>query len=285
MRLIYLILGTVSALFYILMSLRGKRQENLLEPLDNEFYPIKGLYTAGLGMQKVKLLRLHGKAGAKLREIAALYYGSKYSEYYSRMIWAQVLTYSVLAFSVFMLLAGAADSGFFALMGVVVSALAAYYFFTYVSNKVDKRTEECEAEFSNAISKMALLVNSGMILNEAWKKVAYGKDGTFYDLMRQTCDEMDNGIPTVDAIYNFGTKCNSPEIKKFTSSLIQSIERGGGELPSFLISQSQEIMMFRRQYMLQKGEKAAGALLGPIGLMFAAVIILVMVAALQSFSL
>lgn len=285
MRLLYLILGTLSAMFFVLMSLRGKNQEKLLEPLDEEFYPIKALYTAGLSMQKLRIFRLRGKAGAKLREAASLYYGSKYAEYYSRMIWAQVLTYTLLAFSLFMLLAGALGTGFFAFMGIVASALAAYYFFTYVSNKINERTLECEGEFSNAISKMALLVNSGMILNEAWKKVAYGKEGTFYDLMRQTCDEMDNGTPMTDAIYNFGTRCNSSEIKKFTSSLIQSLERGGGELPAFLISQSQEIMMFKRQYMLQKGEKAAGELLAPIGLMFASVIILVMVAALQSFKL
>lgn len=285
MRLFYLLCGTFSGLFLILMMLRGKAKENMLEPLDSEVYPIKGLYTAGLGMQSIGLFKLKGKAGSALRESATLYYGAKYSEYYAQMIWAQVLTYVLVAFSIFMLVAGVFNSGFFAFLAIVLSFLAAYYFFTYIQQKVKTRTEECENEFPNAISKMALLVNSGLILNEAWKKVAYGKDGVFYDMMRQACDEMDNGKSSIDAIYDFGTRSGSSEIKKFTSSLIQSLERGGGELSNFLLLQSTELLGFKRQFMLQKGEKAAGALLAPIGLMFAAIIILIMVAALQSFSL
>ena len=285
MRLIYLLAGTISALFFMLMMIRGRNKEGLLDPLDNDAYPIKGLYTAGLGMQSIKIFALKGKAGSKLRNVTSLYYGAKYSEYYSRMIWAQVLTYSLLSFSLFMLVASAFNSGFFALIGIIVSAVAAYYFYTYISNKVSERTEECEKEFPNAISKMALLVNSGMTLNDAWKKVAYGKNGTFYELMQTACDEMDNGVSSIDAVYNFGGKCGSAEIKKFTSALVQSLEKGGGELPMFLLEQSAEIMAFKRQYMLQKGEKAASALLAPIGLMFAGVIILVLVAALQSFSI
>lgn len=285
MRMLYLIVGTISAVFFMVMMQAGKKQESLLEPLDSDTYPIKGLYTAGLGMQRIKLFSLKGNVGAALREASTLYYGSKYSEYYARMIWAQVLTYAFLAFTLFVLIAGALNSGFFAAVGIVSCIVVSYYFFTYVPSKLKTRTEECESEFPNAISKMALLVNSGMIINEAWKKVAYGKDGVIYDIMRISCDEMDNGTSNIDAIYNFGTRCNSAEIKKFTSALIQSLEKGGGELPGFLIEQSSEIMEFKRQFMLQKGEKAAGALLAPIGLMFAGVILLVLVAALQSFSL
>jgi type II secretory pathway component PulF len=67
--------------------------------------------------------------------------------------------------------------------------------------------------------------------------------------------------------------------------LTQSIERGGGELPSFLTNQSRELWSHHRQVMLQKGEKAAGALLVPIALMFVGVMLLVIVAAVLSFTL
>ena len=96
---------------------------------------------------------------------------------------------------------------------------------------------------------------------------------------------MKNGMPEIDAIYNFGVEINSPDIKKFTSALIQSIERGGGDLPIFLAGQSAELWEHRRQTMLQKGEKAAGALLMPIALMFCGVMLIVIAAAMQSFSM
>ena len=67
--------------------------------------------------------------------------------------------------------------------------------------------------------------------------------------------------------------------------LQQSIERGGGELSIFLSNQSKELWAHHRQFMLQKGEKAASALLMPIVMMFAGVMMIVVVAAMQSFSI
>jgi tight adherence protein C len=77
----------------------------------------------------------------------------------------------------------------------------------------------------------------------------------------------------------FGKNSNSTEIKKFTSALLQSMEKGGGELGSFLASQSSELWNAKRQRMLQAGEKAATKLLLPIVLVFVGIIIIVMTAA------
>jgi len=88
----------------------------------------------------------------------------------------------------------------------------------------------------------------------------------------------------IDAIYDFGVMTNSDDVKKFTSALIQSLERGGGDLPKFLTNQSAELWAHRRQYYLQKGEKAASALLMPIALLFMGVIIIVIAAAMRTFS-
>ena len=147
------------------------------------------------------------------------------------------------------------------------------------------RQDECEIEFPNAISKLALIVNSGVILHDAWAIVADGNDGVFYDLMKKSCEDMENGKSDIDAIYEFGVLTNSENIRKFTSALIQSIERGGGNLPVFLANQSTELWMSKRQLMLQKGETAASALLIPITLMLVGIILIVISAALQSFSL
>ena len=103
--------------------------------------------------------------------------------------------------------------------------------------------------------------------------------------MRDACEQMDNGISDSIAIYEFGVRSNAPEIKKFASALIQSVERGGGELSRFLTNQSSELWNHRRQTALQNGEKAASALLAPIALMFIGVILIIVAAALQSFSL
>lgn len=52
---------------------------------------------------------------------------------------------------------------------------------------------------------------------------------------------MNNGKSEIDALYEFGIMTNSDSIKKFVSALIQSIERGGADLPQFLANQSSEL--------------------------------------------
>lgn len=260
----------------------------MLEPLTGDAFPIKTIYSAGLALQDFKIAKLRGKLGDQLRANCTLLYTKQYSEYYARIAWAQVLSFAMLFISVFFLLAGLSTGDmmvFYALIGIVATAFVAYYFYTYTGEKVKSRCEECEKEFPDAISKLALIVNSGVILHDAWELVAYGKEGTFYDLMKRSCEDMNNGKADIDAIYEFGVVTNSDDVKKFTSALIQSIERGGGDLPQFLANQSSELWARRRQVMLQKGEKAASALLMPIALMFFGVMLIVIAAAMQSFSM
>lgn len=289
MQYVILILGSLLSILFILFMYKGQKYDYMLDSLTGDAFPLKSIYTVGLAWQDTKVGKLRGKTGDKLRASANLYYSKQYSEFYSRIIWAQTISFAHFFLAMFWCLAGVSkDSttvGFFAIVGIVIASVSVYYFYNFTLSKIKTRQEECENEFPNAISKLALIVNSGVILSEAWKIVAYGKDGTIYDLMKISCEKIDNGKSEIDAMYEFGVMTNSDEIKKFTTALIQSIERGGGDLPNFLINQSNEIWGFRRQYMLQKGEKASGKLLIPIALMFVGIMLIVISAAMQSFSL
>lgn len=278
--------GTVLSAMFLALLFKGSRYDDLIDPLDSGDFPMRFLYSAGFALQDTRALRLRGKLGARLRDSAALIYGRKYGEFYARAIWAQALSFA-LACPALMFLAAGLFSGdmcaFFAAAGVVLAALSAWYFITYPESRLKERREACEGELPSAISKLALLVNAGVTLHEAWRTTAFGKEGPLYDLMRGSCEAMDNGSAEIDALYDFGVLSGSPDVKKFTSALIQSIERSGGELPIFLANQSSELWGQHRQRLLQKGEQAAGALLMPIALMFAGVMLIVIASALQSF--
>ena len=261
----------------------GQKYDNLIVPLDNDQFMFKTIYSAGFAFSETGLGRLKGKIGSSLREETKLFYPIQYSEYYARAIWAQVISLVWIGLTIFMLLAGIFTemTVLLAPAGIIFSLFMGYYFLTYVKEKLKTRTDACEKEFPNAISKLALLVNSGVILHEAWFMVAQGKDGEFYELMRRVCVDMENGKSDAEAIYAFGVLTNSADIKKFTSALIQNINRGGGELSFFLATQSSELWAEHRQYMLQKGEQAAGALLMPITLMLGGVMLIVVSSAVQ----
>lgn len=284
--MVVLILGTLLSALAVLCLLGSGKYDHMLRPLKGDAFPLRSLYGIGFVLQSGKLLRLRGKLGTQLRNEASLYYGAQYGEFYARVVWAQALTFITLSLALMLTLSGMGGdmSGFFLMMAVLCAVLSGYYFLTYLRGKLADRRDQCEIEFPNAISKLALLVNSGVILHDAWKMVAYGKEGLFYDMMREACVSMDNGRPEIDAYYDFGVLSDSQNVKKFTSALVQSMERGGGELPAFLANQSAELWSQQRQYLLQKGEKAATALLMPIALMFAGIMLIVIAAAMQSFS-
>lgn len=287
MGIIYLIIGTVLSALFIVFLAKGQQYNYMTENLSGDDFPFPSVYCAGLAMQNVVLLRAPIKLATYIRNSTKLIYSQKYSEFYFRIIWAQALSLGLLCGAVFFVLAGmiADMANLLAIIAIVMMVLPGYYFINHVGEQVKTRRNESEQAFPNAISKLALIVNSGVTLHNAWEVVAYGNMGTFYELMQRSCQEMENGKSDIEAIGSFGHQTDSDDIKKFTSMLSQSIERGGGELPYFLSNQSKELWAHHRQTMLQKGEKAAGALLMPIALMFLGVMLIVIAAAMQSFSM
>lgn len=278
--MIYLALGSVATVLFIVMSLSGSRYYNLVENLDSGDYPLKSIYGVGFVWGSLPFLSLKGKTREKLIGQAKLLYDYRYAEYYANVVWAQALSFIHLCVAAGLLLAGLMNSGLMLLIGVGAAVFFAYTFLNNMNDQLQTREQECAAELPEIVSTMALLTNAGMMLRNAWRSIADSKEGVAYTLMRQSCVDMDNGMSDVDAIHKFGTLSNSADVRKFTSALAQSMERGGGELNAFLSRQSIEIWALKKQLMLQKGEAAASKLLAPTAMLFVGIIIAVFAGAL-----
>ncbi len=281
MRLILIALGSLLAILFIIKLNKGKRFESLVCRLDSNAYPMNTLYGVGFAWSSTKIFKLKGKIADKLMTQAGILYEPQYAEYYANVVWAQTITLIHLFLTMTFLIAAIMYelAGFMLLVGIFMCVFIATYCLEGMKNALAKRTEECDAQLPEAVSTMAVLVNSGMVLRDAWNMVAENGEGALYELMRKASVNMKNGLSDTEAIYRFGKVSNSSEIRKFSSALLQSMERGGSELTVFLINQSSELWHAKRQYMLQNGEKAATKLLLPIVLIFLGIIIIVMTAA------
>lgn len=281
MQYIFIGMGSLLAILFMVQMRKGKKFEPLVENLDSNIYPFNALYIVGFAWSSTKLLRLKGKTALDLIQQASMLYEPQYAEYYANVVWAQMLTLVHLFAAVTFMMAGIMydNATFMLIVGFFMCALIAAYSLQNMKNKLSKRTEECERQLPEVVSTMAVLVNSGMVLREAWNRVAENGIGAFYELMRRTSENMRNGYSDAEALLLFGKTSNSTEIKKFTSALLQSMEKGGAELSVFLARQSSELWSTKRQHMLQSGEKAATKLLLPIVLIFVGIIIIVITAA------
>ncbi len=270
-------LGAVSLMIWILFYFKGLKHNSMFEILQEKDFPFKEIYGLGFSVLDLFKYSYKSKKDRNLRTQLAVLYGNKYSDYYLRVIHSQQIT---IAFTVFVLafaFYGLSSEILAFIVGIVFTGLAYYYFGTVTSKKIQKRSDELLHDFSEVVSKLALLTNAGMILREAWQEVAYAGAGIIYKEMQTAVNEMNNGVAEVDAFYNFGTRCIIPEVKKFTSTIIQGMTKGNSELTEMLQEQSKEVWQMKKQVVRREGEKAASKLLIPICIMFVGILIMILV--------
>ncbi len=269
--------GAISLLVWILFFLKGLKHNAMFDVLEEKEFPLKEVYGLGYGILETFKYGYKSKGDRKLRQQLDILYGNKYSEYYLRVIHSQQLTIASIVFVISFALYGLTSEMLALVIGLVFAGLSYYYFGTTTTKKILKRSDELLHDFSEVVSKLALLTNAGMILREAWHEVAFAGKGTIYTEMQTAVNEMDNGVPEIDAIYNFGTRCIIPEIKKFTSTIIQGMTKGNSELTSMLQEQSKEVWQLKKQLVRREGEKAASKLLIPICIMFVGILIMILI--------
>ncbi|MCI8528771.1 MAG: pilus assembly protein TadC [Lachnospiraceae bacterium] len=262
---------------WIFFYIKGYGEAELFQNLEEKEYPLKDIYFVGYAVMTMMGYSYKSKSDRKLRREMEILYGKKYAEYYVRVIYAQKVTisFTLLAMAIPLYLA----AGDIAAMGIAVmfAAVAYYYFGTVTEKRIFARSEELLGDFSEVVSKLALLTNAGMILKEAWEVVSKTGESTIYTEMQLSVDEMNNGVAEVDAYYRFGVRCMIPEIKKFTSTIVQGMLNGSEELEGMLRQQSGEVWAAKRQSVRRQGEKASGKLLIPMMIMFIGILIMVLI--------
>ena len=270
-------IGLTLLIVWLAMYVKGKKNEQLFQGLDPSDYPMGDTYFVGYAMTEVLKLNYKNKESRELRKKLSVLYEPKYTDYYIRVIrsmqYTMALTIACLAAPIYFV------SGSVALFVMLLAGSVGVYYYYGVSmnEKLKAREEQILSDFSEVVSKLALLVNSGMILNEAWQRVAYSGDRTIYQEMRRSVEEMQNGESTVVTLYNFGQRCMLPEIKKFSTTLIQGVTQGNKELAGMLTLQSKEVWEMKKQLVRRQGELANNKLLLPMCVTFIGILIMVMV--------
>lgn len=198
-------IGFALLLVWMIFYIIGLKHAGLFDPIEEKSYPLKEIYFVGYAFMEAIGYQYKSKHDRKLRKDISVLHGEKYADYYLRVIHSQKVTFAftltVLAFPMY----GLADSVAALFVMLMFAAVAYYYFGTVTEKEITKRSEEMLSDFSDLVSKLALLTNAGMIIREAWEEVAYTGDSTLYKEMQTTVDEMRNGVSEVDALFNFGT--------------------------------------------------------------------------------
>lgn len=275
--IIVMAIGCVFLLLWLILFISSAKYKELFASLNEKEYPLKDLYGTGYVVVEIISYKFKSKFDRKLRSELSVLYEEKFVEYYLRVIYSQSITFGMLIFLLSFILYGLSGEILILLICVAMAALAVYYFMTLSHKRIQKRSDELLNDFSEIVSKLALLVNAGMIMKEAWNDVAYAGDTEIYREMKRSCEDMNNGISEAESIRRFGVRCLIPEIKKFASTIIQGIEKGNRELAHMLQTQSDEIWEMKQQRVKRAGAKANTKLMMPMFIMFIGILIMIVV--------
>lgn len=284
--LICTIAGTVLAIFWMILYLKYRRAfSQIVDSISAEDYFMADLFFVGFGLMGLVHYKMDTKGSRKkIREVGEVY-GAKYAQYHLYVLRGGQFTYGITFFTFMLLLTGILGKMEFVLVGILLSGLMVYYLEENLNSKIRERREELLLDLPNVLSKLTLLVNSGMMLREAWNRIAYSGDSQLYLEMRSTIQEIENGVSEIDAYMHFADRCYVKEIRKFSATLIQNMQKGSAELVHFLSDMADEVWENKKFLAKKRGDAAAQKLMIPMVLIFIGVLILIMVPMLSGMAL
>lgn len=275
--IIIMSIGCISLVMWLILFVKSGKNNSFFENLTEKEYPLKELYSIGYLVMEIISYQYKSRFDRKLRTDLSILYEEKYVEYYLRVAYSQAVTYGLIVYLLGFILYGLSREVVILFVCIMLAGLAVYYYLTLAGKKIQKRSEELLNDFSEIVSKLALLINAGMIMREAWNEVAYGGEGIIYEEMRLACVDMENGVSEMESIRRFGVRCIIPEIKKFSATIIQGIEKGNKELAIMLRTQSDEVWGMKQQRVKREGAKANTKLMVPMFIMFIGVLIMIVI--------
>lgn len=276
-QLAMLIPVTVLAVCWIVLALKYEDKfKEITATIDSSEYFMCELFH--IGFQIMQIIRYDMKSERARRKIKMMaeVYGKKYAEYHYYVLIGGQITYLYTAVTGILLIALLANEPMAVLFGIVLAGLFVWYLSETFKDKLTARREKILSDFPQVLSKLTLLVNSGMLLRDAWNLTAEQGNSVLFEEMRQTALQMANGVPESTAYFEFAERCGVKEIRKFSSMIIQGLEKGGSDLTKFLKDMSEEMWMEKKNLVKQKGEKANAKLLIPTTIIFIGILLMIM---------
>lgn len=282
-RLVLLVAATVLVFMWIFLAVKyEKTYEKIVASIDSKKYRYPELFCIGFTLMKwMKIDSGSRKARKRIKEIAEVQ-GKKYAEYYFYVINGAKWTYGYTVVMAAALLGALGNTPLALPFGVCLAALLMWYLEEVMNDQLQERRDELLADMPQMLSKMTLLVNSGMVIREAWKKVAYGGEREIYREMQMTVQEMQNGVSETEAYRNFAERCAIKEVRRFSSTMIQNMQKGNSEISRFLQELSNDMWEEKKHLVKRKGELANSKLLMPTAMIFIGILIMIMVPAFMN---
>jgi tight adherence protein C len=282
--IILLVLGTVFSGLWIAMFIRGKKNcAQLLSAIDKKENGLCELYFVGFNLLKLFHYDTCRASEVKRKNEIAEIRGD-YAEFYLWVLRMGEMTIALTGVSISLLMGALAKNAMVSVLLILVTFIFAYMKEDDYNEKIKKRRQDILMSLPTVVSKLTLLVNSGMSMSDAWRKIAYSGRDSLYIEMQTVCYELDNGYGEHNAYANFANRCNIKEVRKFVSAIQQNRINGSEDSIAYLKDMSDEMWTDKKNNVKRLGDAANSKLMIPMFMIFIGIMVMIMVPMLANIS-
>ncbi len=284
-RLYITITAIVPILFWMFLYFRyGSKFKENLQAIDTEVFSFSFLFFIGYGVIDLFHINIYSEHGQKKMQLLREIMPRESVPFYYYTTLAAQISYAVTILPFALIIAAFAEDYTILFMGILVIIFFVFYMDHDITSKVEKRHEELLADFPHMLSQLALLVNAGMPLRQAMEKTSTGKKGRIYQEIQITLNEISNGFSEYEALKHLSERCNLLEVKRFTTTVLQNLQKGSSQLANTLKDMSNQVWLERSNHVKQVGAAASSKLMIPIMIIFIGILLMVIVPIFSSIS-
>ncbi|MBO5259808.1 MAG: type II secretion system F family protein [Agathobacter sp.] len=177
--------------------------------------------------------------------------------------------------------------------GIVIAALLNLSKREKARKEEEQRKMQMELEYPEIVSKMLILLGSGMSISQMWNRISaqysdkraknHLKESPAYEEILRTWREMEDGESERIAIEKFGKRTGIRCYNRLSQLLIQNMEKGVQGIYGQLEQEAENAFRERKQTAIKMGEEAGTKLLLPMIIMLGVVMAIIIVPAFLEF--
>ncbi len=178
-------------------------------------------------------------------------------------------------------------------VGLILLCLSPLIRVEEAQQKKKEREKDLLTEYPNLISKLTILVGSGMTLKQSWNRISAsyidkrqknerGKSAV-YEEMYRTSRELEEGKSERQAYQEFGERIALPSYYRLVRILIQNLQKGSKGITQMLEQESEKAFEERKHIARKLGEEASTKMIFPLILMMGIVMAIVIVPSIIDF--
>lgn len=173
------------------------------------------------------------------------------------------------------------------LLGMVASGAVFALDRQQKKQQITLRKQQLLLDYPQFISRFTLFLGAGMSVRKAWFKMGEeyekqrenGKIHAVYEEVLYTIHEMQGGISEAECYERFGVRCGLPQYRKLGALLSQNLRKGTRGIGNLLRGEAVDAFEERKNQARKQGEEAGTRLLGPMFMMLAVVLLIIVVPA------